>query len=137
MAGHPGERQMYGSMRMELYRPRMPNDIHATVIDFHFCARNLHTAKRQRKRKRRLFPSAEPLELVAINIFGPLPKTKTGTHFILVMTDLFSNITKATSSTNTTSTTVPTIFVNNWVANFVIPSKFLTAIGPQFTSKFF
>lgn len=84
-----------------------------------------------------LFRPTEPLEFVAIDILELLPRTKIGNQFVVVMTNRFSKLTEAIWTTKTTATTVATIFINDWVANYGIPSKIMTDNSPQLTSKFF
>lgn len=135
LADHSGEQHMYATMRTQIHWPHVANDAYATVDDCTSCARNRHIAKTQRKL--RLFSATEPLEFVAIDILGPLPKTANGNQYIIVMTDRFSKLTKALPTAKTTATTVATTSLEHWVANFGILSKVVTDNGPQFTSKFF
>jgi hypothetical protein len=41
------------------------------------------------------FLTGEPMERIAIDILGPLPLTKRGNHFILVITDTLTKWTEA------------------------------------------
>lgn len=43
---------------------------------------------------------------MGINILGPLPKTTQGTQFVVVMTDRYTKLTKATPTTKMSATTV-------------------------------
>lgn len=113
----------------------MANDVYRTVCDCHWCAEKRGTTKR--KRKMRLFTPNEPLQFVAINILGPLPKKETGNKHVVVVTDRFCRLTNATQMTKTTVTTVAAIFINEWLAKFGILWKFFTDNDPRFTSKFF
>lgn len=51
--------------------------------------------------------------------------------------DRFSNPTNAIPTAKITAKTVATIFLEPWVSNFGILTKFLTDRGPQITSEFF
>lgn len=101
MEGHYGDRQMYDSTRRNFYWSQMTNDVYATVRDCHSCARNCLTTKQ--KCKLRLFSPNKPLEFVAIKIFGPFPNTKTGNQLIVIVTDWFSKLRKATVRTKNES----------------------------------
>jgi hypothetical protein len=50
--------------------------------------------------------SGEPMERVAVDIFGPLPLTKQGNKYILVISDLFTKWTEAIAIPNQESTTI-------------------------------
>lgn len=91
LAGNPGERQVYDSMRREFHWSHMANDACSTVRDCQSCAKNRHTNNRQRKMC--LFSLAGPPEFVAIDLLGPLPKTKADNQYIIVKTDRFSKLT--------------------------------------------
>lgn len=51
--------------------------------------------------------------------------------------DLYTKLTKAILTTKKKAATVARIFVEHWVANYVISFKIVTENGPQFVSKFF
>ena len=93
ISAHPGRSRMYQTLRGDFYWPSMTVDIHFTVDRCDSYARN--RIKDQRNiYPMKLFPAANPLEFVAMDILGPLPKTKHGKRFILVVTDRFSKLTK-------------------------------------------
>lgn len=54
-----------------------------------------------------------PLKFVAVDIVGPLPKTKTSDKFIVVTTDRYLSLTRAIPTKKTTTTDVARIFVEN------------------------
>jgi hypothetical protein len=71
----------------------MAIDIHQFVQNCASCARKrLVTQKKTNYLK--LFPPSAPLEFVSIDILGPLPETKEGNIFLLVMVDRFSKLTR-------------------------------------------
>ena len=85
---------MYYTIRREYYWPNMAAEIYETVKECHSCAavRGILT-KHQKYLK--LFPAAGPLQFVAIDLLGPLPKSKKGNTVVLVITDRFSKICRA------------------------------------------
>ena len=85
----------------------------------------------------KLFMAEKPLEYVAADILGPIPRTKHGKRFILVVTDRFSKLTKTEALRSITSLSVAKAFCRTWVYNFGTPKKLLTDNGSQFTSRFF
>lgn len=46
-----------------------------------------------------------------MDISGPLPKTRLGSQFVIVMMDRCTKLTKAIATTNTNAATVPRIFL--------------------------
>ena len=136
LAGHPGGTRMYYTMRRDFYWPLMANDVHATVRDCESCAKTRGTQyKHQRKMK--MFPASGPLEFVAMDILGPLPKTDGGNRFVLVITDRFTKMCRAIPIRSTRSHTIARVFLENWVYPYGAPTHLLSDNGPQFASKFF
>lgn len=108
--------------------------IDAAVSDCQSCRRNRREKKRKRKQYR--FSPIETLEIVAIDIFEPLPKTKMGKQFKVVLRNALSKRMKATPLTKKVIT-VATVMTKDGMWNFGIPLKTLTDNGPQFTTNSF
>jgi Integrase zinc binding domain len=87
-AGHPGVSRMIRSISRRFFWPRMAADVTETVRSCTTCAKN-RIKERTRTSVLKLFPASVPLEYVAIDILGPLPRTSHGNMFLLVMTDRF------------------------------------------------
>ena len=85
---------MHNRVRRTIYWPQMAVEIATTVHECEFCANNRIRLLKKAK-KLRLFPATTPLECVAIDILGPLPRFKDGFRFILVVTDRFTELTHA------------------------------------------
>ena len=135
-AGHPGRAKLYQTMRRVFYWPSMTVDIHHKVEGCTLCAKN--RIKEQRNvYPMRLFPATKPLEYVAMDILGPLPRTKHGMRFILVITDRFTKLTKTEPLRTITSLAVARAFCKAWVFNYGPPKVLLTDNGTQFTATFF
>lgn len=124
---------MYDCIQRESYWPYMASDEYQSARDCNSCARTRHTTKT--KHKIRLFSPAGPLYFVSVDTHGPLPKMKTDRRVIVVIIERLSTVAKSTPTTKTKATTVATIFSNDWIANFGIPSKVLTKNGPLFKFK--
>lgn len=77
-----------------------------------------------------MFPATDPLELISIEILVLLPKTKSGTQYIFLVTDRFSKLAKQIPTTKTTGTAVASIVLENSVSNLCITTKLLTGNGP-------
>lgn len=88
------------------------------------------------QQKIRLFSPPSPIEFVAINISGPSPKAKGENKYFGVITDRYSELTKAIPTSMTRATAIPNTFEEHLVATFEIPSTVLTDKGLQCTSKF-
>ncbi len=76
----------------------------------------------------------EPFEKVAIDILGPLPVTKDGSKYLLVLQDYFAKWPEAIALKSVDSNNV-----QNWLTNDIIPrycaiSELITDQGVQFIS---
>ena len=135
-SGHPGRSKMYQTLRRAFYWPSMTVDIHHIVEDCEPCARN-RIKGQGNTYPMKLFPATKPLEFVAMDILGPLPRTRHGKRFILVITDRFTKLTKTVALRTITALAVANAFCQTWVFNFGTPKVLLTDNGTQFTASFF
>ncbi len=79
----------------------------------------------------------KPFEKVDIDILGPLPVTKDGSKYLLVLQDYFTKWSEAIALKS-----VDSINVQNWLTNEIIPrhgaiSEFITDQRVQFISQNF
>lgn len=75
-AGHPGEKRMYDSMPKEYFWPHTASDGYTAARDCIQCYHNKRSGTRRRSLQ--LFLPSGPLEIVAMDIQGPLWKTLNG-----------------------------------------------------------
>lgn len=122
-------------MRRDFYCRHLANDVYATVRDGSPCARNRQANIHQRKLH--LFPPNNPLYFVSIDILGSWHKTRRGIQFLIVITDCFSNLSKAIPTSQTSATIVAKEFVEHWISNYGIPGRVPTDNGQQLVSNFF
>ena len=114
----------------------MYREIEDAVRSCEQCARN-NVQERSRVNNMQLFTAQEPLEFVAIDILGPLPKTAHGNRFLLVISDRFSKLTRTIPMRTTTALAVAKAFCTHWVFSYGPPRYLLSDNGTQFTAKFF
>jgi len=93
VAAHPGMNRMYCTMRKAYYWRLMVTEIHTTITKCTTCAQN-RLALRRHTTPLTLFPATEPLTELSVDIFGPIPASKKGNRFILVITDRIAKLTK-------------------------------------------
>lgn len=118
LAGQPGGRQIYDTVRPNFSWPCMANDVVIILDQCMLCARNRRINKKQRKI--RLFPPAGSLDFVTIYTLGPFFRTGNGKMCILVIIDCYSKLTKAMMIVMMTATRSPNVFMEHSVANFGI-----------------
>jgi hypothetical protein len=72
-----------------------------------------------------------------MDILGPLPRTKHGNRFLLVISDRYSKVTKTIPLRIVTALSVARAFCDHRAYVYGPPVSLLTDIGPQFTAKVF
>ena len=136
VAGHPGVSRQYYTMRRSMYWPSMIADVRSCASRCDACARE-RVKLRTHQAPLKLFPANAPLEYVAVDILGPLPRASSGHRFILVMTDRFSKLTRAVAMRTCTALAVSKAFLEYWVFAYGAPTQLLTDNGSQFASGLF
>jgi transposase InsO family protein len=75
------------------------------------------------------------MERVAMDILGPLPLSRKGNKYVLVISDLFTKWTESVALPNQEAKTVAEAFVNNFVCKFGVPLQLFTDQGSNFESR--
>jgi len=76
-----------------------------------------------------------PFEMVAMDLAGPLPTTRKGNRYFLLIVDIFSGWLELIPLTNIKATTVLAAFRKQWCDRYGIPSALITDRGAQFTGQ--
>ena len=135
VSAHPGGRKMYKTLRHTCYWPYLALDCYNYVRNCPECAKE-RVRIRKKSATMKLFPAKAPLQDVAMDLLGPLLKTKRGNKHLLVITDRFTKLVKVVPLRSSKGLTVAQAFVDNWVFNLGPPKTILTDNGSQFRSKF-
>ena len=136
LAGHPGGKKLYHTLKKDMYWPSLSVDCYATARRCTTCAQN-RIKLRQHTQQLKLFPATAPLEAVAIDVLGELIKTSRGYEYLLVISDRFTKLTKTVPLRGQSAAEVAKAFVNEWVLNYGPPKNLLADNGKCFTSKLF
>ena len=81
--------------------------------------------------------SGYPMERVAIDIIGPLPKTNNGNRYILVAVDYFTRWPEAYAIPNQEARTIAQTLVDEWVCRYGVMQRLHTDQGRNFESDVF
>ncbi len=134
LAGHPGGMRLHHTLRWQYYWPSMALDCYSTVRMCPECAKN-RSKDRAHENFLTLFPASGPLEFVAMDILGPLPKSNHGNRYLLVMTDRFSKLTKTATLRTDTALSIAREFCKHWLFSYGPPITLLTDNAQNFSSK--
>ena len=89
-------------------------DAYATVRRCSDCAK-ARIKLRKHNAKLKTFPPMGPLEFIAIEILGELPRTPRGNRYLLVISDRYSKLTRTVPLKKIPAETVAQAFVSHWV----------------------
>lgn len=107
-----------------------------TVVNNSTEFRRLRNKSNQQK-DLELFPTAGPLDFVAIDNLRLLPETKAVNQFVVIVKDRYMTQTRVIQATKIMSTQVASIFFKDWTIPHGIPDTVLSNNGQQFVNKFF
>lgn len=88
VAGHPGDRRVYATIRRRFYRPNIAADGYRLVQECGSCGKERISLLRSISRLN-LMPATAPPESLAIDISVPRQATSRGYCYILVICDQF------------------------------------------------
>jgi len=136
LAGHPGSRRMYDTLRRYVYWPTMVVDVYRHVEQCPACAKN-RISERRHTSTMKLTPALEPSSGLAMDLLGPLTTSRGGHKHVLVICDPFTKLTRAIPFRDATALTVSSAFIDTWVAAYGILDSVLTENGPQFSTVYY
>lgn len=134
-ASHPGERDVYNSLREEFWWPQKASNVYVTIPDYRFYAQNRTHGKWQRLLK--LFFPEGPSEYLVTNILRPRVKTEPGVQLAVMRTHHYTEEpklywpTKLILTTKTNITTIPCIFLEHSVGNYCTSCRLRTDNSPR------
>lgn len=114
----------------------MINDTQGTAAECKFCAVQRIKPVNRSSSICFLLPQTGPLDCFAMDILSPLPKTKYGNQYLFVLTYRYMKQAMVLPGTTVASMSIATVFVDNWVTQYGIPTYFLTDGRLLFLSKF-
>lgn len=130
IAGHLGREKTVQQIQKRLYWPTLVRDVKEYINCCGACPR-------QGRGKVPLIPlpiMGEPFQRIAMDIVGPLPRTRRGNEYILVISDYATRYPEAIPLRRFTALTVAEELITVF-ARFGIPSEVLTDQGTNFTSQ--
>lgn len=130
--GHEGVGKTYERLRKKFFWKNMIRDVQLVVKTCHKCQLFRPKPLNLYNESYRTKPD-KPFTTVGLDIIGPLPETKKGNKFIIVLVDYFTKWVEAEAIRKTESSDVINFLINVF-ARHGIPEILITDNGPQFTS---
>jgi hypothetical protein len=136
--GHLGTDETYEVIKRKCYWPGMANDVKHWCQSCDFCARRKPGPGFGRSPlQSSLLQSTRPLDRIAIDILGGLPKTNNGNEYIIVVGDYFSKWKEPYAVSDHTAYTVADKLATEFFSRFGIPNQIHTDQGGEFESQLF
>ena len=135
-SAHLGVNRTLASIRSRFYWPQYHTDVKQWVKQCDQCAAR-KPSKNQRKARLGQYRVGEPMERIAIDILGPLPKSSDGNKYIMIVADYFTKWAEAYAIPNQEAVTIASKLVNEFITRFGVPRQIHTDQGRSFESKLF
>ena len=133
-SGHLGEEKTMRRLKERFYWPGQWNDVRDWCRTCPTCATR-KTAPQKSRAPLQPVKASYPLQIVAMDILGPLPESDAGNSYILVVGDYFTRWMEAYPIPNQEATTVAKKLTDELFFRFSIPEQLHTDQGRQFESE--
>ena len=134
--GHLGLKKTFNKIRQKYHWYKMYRDIERWCQKCDVC----NSRKMPRKKPKaplKLYNVGAPLERVAVDIMGPLPKTRNGNLYLLVIGDYFTKWVDALPLGNQEAIAVASKLVDRFISILGVPMQIHSDQGSNFESKVF
>ena len=136
LTGHAGIDRTLAKIKGKYYWRGLTVDVKAFVTKCAIC--NTNKKPRQKgKFPMTIFHSGIPMERVHLDFLGPLPKTKQGNQYILVIVDQFTKWVECIPLPAQTAEVTARAAVNEFFSRFGCPLQIFTDQGRNFESHLF
>ena len=135
-SGHQGVSRTTFRMKEKYYWYGMTKDIDKYVTSCNICNQN-KKSPRASKSPMTTYHAGAPMERVHIDFLGPLPKTKHGNQYILMIVDQFTKWVEIIPTTCQTAEETARNIVNHFFCRFGVPFQILSDQGRNFESELF
>lgn len=134
--GHPGAERTIKRISQAFYWEYMADDIEIMCRQCEECGKDKAPPKKSRAPLTQQISGA-PLERVAVDLMGPLPKTSAGNRHIVVIGDYFTKWMEAYPIPNAEAETVAQVVVEQFICKLGTPRQLHTDKGTNFESHLF
>ena len=132
--GHLGDFKTLGKVRQRFYWVGYKRDVLRWCQQCDVCAQSKPGPHRKRAKLGHV-PVRAPLERIAVDIMGPLPKTVNDNEYIMVVGDYFTKWTEAYALKDHTAQTVAEVLIEHFICRFGVPMQIHSDQGREFESN--
>ena len=131
---HAGMNRMVARLQLVWYWSRMVSEVRKTLRSCEVCQVAKPGRNRPQGSPQRLY-TRRPWQKVAIDLVRPLPRTKRGNQWILVLSDHLTRWQDPIAIPNATAPTVATVLDEKVFCYFELPEQIHSDLGRQFKSQ--
>lgn len=134
-SGHTGVYKTYARLAENYFWPRMREDVVRLVRRCRVCLQYKAQNRAPVGQMLSHTPPSQPWETISSDLMGPLPKSKSGNRFMLVVTDYFSKYVLVFPMRNSLATNVVKRLENEVFLVYGAPKVAISDNGPQYISR--
>ena len=135
MSGHFGVEATKKRARTRFYYPGMCDDIAKAVTSCTACLAKTRTTDHRKGVAHKPRRTGYPMQVVYLDLVGPLPVSSRNSRYILTMEDAFTRWVQAVPIPNKEAATVAKHFVDKWVYLWGTPVQVHSDNGKEFTAR--
>lgn len=135
--GHMGVYKTYGRLCDKYYWPKMRNDVGKYVKKCRICLAHKPSTSKPVDMMVSHPKPGRPWEVISMDLMGPLPRSKRGNCYILVVTDYLSKFSLVFALRRSTADLIVRRVEDDVFLLFGVPRVVICDNGPQFKSKQF
>ena len=136
LSGHLGSKRTKQKLLQKYYWYNMKEDVNNYILGCDICESNKKTQKTPKAPLGSLRTGA-PMDCLATDILGPLPKTPRNNRYILVVTDHFSKWVEVLPIQDQTAATCAHVMLNEVISRFGCPLSIHSDQGRNYESNIF
>lgn len=129
--GHQGVNKTLATVKNRFIWYGMTADVRSWVRQCDKCSVRKHPARKPRAALQQFKPG-EPMQIVAMDILGPLPESYRGNRYILVVGEYFTKWVEAFSIPDQETTTIARCLVEQFICRFSVPHQLHSDQGRNF-----
>lgn len=134
---HFGIKKTFYKIRNRFFWPNQFKDIAHHISSCIHCNKNNYSREKPPGHLQPVAPPEGIMDKVAMDFVGPLPVSKNGNRYVIVLTDTLSKFTFAKPVRDCTSTTAAKFLVEEVILKYGVPKELITDNGTHFTSSLF
>ena len=134
LEGHLGEDKTLNKVKERFYWPGMQHDVRNWCRTCEAC-QTRKSAPKKNHAPLQTIKAGFPMQVVAVDIMGPLPESETGNKYVLVASDYFTKWTEVYAIPNQEATTVAQKLTDEMFCRFSPPEQLHSDQGRQFESR--